>query len=463
MVWDRPRRGARLARRAALRPVASVLEALPPLPAGWRALVDFAAGLLPARRGRAGAGGAAAGAAQARQHAAGAAAGPPAAQAAGAVGCRRPSERPMPTRCRARPCARAEQQAARWPRWQQAGAADAPLLLHGVTGSGKTEVYLRAAGGALRRAGRRWCWCPRSTSRRSSRRASPRVSGPRAGQPAQRPDAGAAPAPLAAGAPGPGRPGAGHAAGGVRVDAAAGADRGRRGARPLVQAAGRRALLGARPRGLARPPGGRAGAAGLGHALAGDLAARAGGPLPRADAGAAHRRRRDAARCACSTWARCRSEPGAPTGAGAGAAGGAIEQRMARGEQSLLLLNRRGYAPVLHCGACGWKSGCPHCSAWRVFHKADRTLRCHHCGFTERVPRACPDCGNLDIAPLGRGTEKLQEQLGDAAARARVGRIDADSTRARARWSSSWRPCTPARSTCWWARRWWPRGTTSAA
>jgi primosomal protein N' (replication factor Y) (superfamily II helicase) len=77
----------------------------------------------------------------------------------------------------------------------------------------------------------------------------------------------------------------------------------------------------------------------------------------------------------------------------------AIEARIARGEQSLLLLNRRGYAPVLHCGACGWKSGCPHCSAWRVFHKADRTLRCHHCGFAERVPRACPDCGNLDIAP----------------------------------------------------------------
>ena len=107
----------------------------------------------------------------------------------------------------------------------------------------------------------------------------------------------------------------------------------------------------------------------------------------------------------------------------------AIEQRIARGEQSLLLLNRRGYAPVLHCAACGWKSGCPHCSAWRVFHKADRTLRCHHCGFTERVPRACPDCGNLDIAPLGRGTEKLEEQIAALLPGARIGRIDADSTR----------------------------------
>ena len=107
----------------------------------------------------------------------------------------------------------------------------------------------------------------------------------------------------------------------------------------------------------------------------------------------------------------------------------ALRQRLERGEQSLVLLNRRGYAPVLHCGACGWKSGCPHCSAWRVFHKADRTLRCHHCGFTERVPRACPDCGNLDIHPVGRGTERLEEQLAPLLPGARIARIDADSTR----------------------------------
>jgi primosomal protein N' (replication factor Y) (superfamily II helicase) len=112
----------------------------------------------------------------------------------------------------------------------------------------------------------------------------------------------------------------------------------------------------------------------------------------------------------------------------------ALQERIGRGEQSLVFLNRRGYAPVLHCGDCGWKSGCPHCSAWRVFHKLDRTLRCHHCGFTERVPRACPECGNLDIAPLGRGTERLEEQLaqtllGADGQPARIARIDADSTR----------------------------------
>jgi primosomal protein N' (replication factor Y) len=115
----------------------------------------------------------------------------------------------------------------------------------------------------------------------------------------------------------------------------------------------------------------------------------------------------------------------------------ALKACLARGEQSLVLLNRRGYAPVLHCGACGWKSECAHCSAWRVFHRTDRTLRCHHCGLTHRVPRACPECGNLDIKPLGHGTQKLEEQLAALLAQAptahggpvRVARIDADSTR----------------------------------
>jgi primosomal protein N' (replication factor Y) len=115
----------------------------------------------------------------------------------------------------------------------------------------------------------------------------------------------------------------------------------------------------------------------------------------------------------------------------------AIAQRIARGEQSLIFLNRRGYAPVLACHDCGWKSECPHCSAYRVFHKIDRTLRCHHCGFTERVPRACPSCGNIDIAPVGRGTERLEEHLAELLAGVkrpdgeppRIARIDADTTR----------------------------------
>ena len=115
----------------------------------------------------------------------------------------------------------------------------------------------------------------------------------------------------------------------------------------------------------------------------------------------------------------------------------AMAQRIARGEQSLIFLNRRGYAPVLACHDCGWKSECPHCSAYRVFHKIDRTLRCHHCGFTERVPRACPSCGNVDIAPVGRGTERLEEHLAELlqgitrpdGSPLVIARIDADTTR----------------------------------
>lgn len=115
----------------------------------------------------------------------------------------------------------------------------------------------------------------------------------------------------------------------------------------------------------------------------------------------------------------------------------AIRERIARGEQSLIFLNRRGYAPALQCLDCGWKSQCQFCSAFKVFHKLDRTLRCHHCGFVERVPMACPDCGNLDILPQGRGTEQLEESLvqilaevtGPNGRSVRVARLDADSTR----------------------------------
>jgi primosomal protein N' (replication factor Y) len=115
----------------------------------------------------------------------------------------------------------------------------------------------------------------------------------------------------------------------------------------------------------------------------------------------------------------------------------AMRERLGRGEQVLVLLNRRGYAPVLHCTSCGWKSECPHCSAFRVFHKSDRSLRCHHCSLTQAVPRACPACGNQDIGALGHGTEKIEEHLAELlhdqqrpdGSPLRIARIDADSTR----------------------------------
>jgi primosomal protein N' (replication factor Y) (superfamily II helicase) len=110
----------------------------------------------------------------------------------------------------------------------------------------------------------------------------------------------------------------------------------------------------------------------------------------------------------------------------------AITERAERGEQSLLFLNRRGYAPVLHCGSCEWKSACPNCSANQVFHKKDRRLRCHHCSLTTAVPRQCPLCGNLDIGMQGRGTEQLEEMLvAQLGTKFRVLRLDADSTSAK--------------------------------
>jgi primosomal protein N' (replication factor Y) len=107
----------------------------------------------------------------------------------------------------------------------------------------------------------------------------------------------------------------------------------------------------------------------------------------------------------------------------------ALQACLARGEQSLVFLNRRGYAPVLMCPACDWVSGCERCSTRMVLHLADRQLRCHHCGASAPIPRHCPNCGNADIHPFGRGTQRLETTLSARFPEARVLRIDRDSTR----------------------------------
>jgi primosomal protein N' (replication factor Y) len=107
----------------------------------------------------------------------------------------------------------------------------------------------------------------------------------------------------------------------------------------------------------------------------------------------------------------------------------ALRDRMARGEQSLLFLNRRGYAPVLSCDACGWISNCTRCTAFMVLHRPEHRLRCHHCSLELRIPHSCPTCGNIDLQPLGRGTQRVEEGLQSLFPEARVLRIDADSTR----------------------------------
>ena len=114
----------------------------------------------------------------------------------------------------------------------------------------------------------------------------------------------------------------------------------------------------------------------------------------------------------------------------------AIERRLALGEQSLIFLNRRGYAPVLACSGCGWISHCHRCAANLVVHLADRRLRCHHCGFETRIPRHCPDCGNIDLQAFGRGTQRLEAMLGERFPKARILRIDRDSANTPTKWAA---------------------------
>lgn len=114
----------------------------------------------------------------------------------------------------------------------------------------------------------------------------------------------------------------------------------------------------------------------------------------------------------------------------------ALEQRLGRGEQSLVFLNRRGYAPVLACPACGWISRCQHCAANLVVHLADKHLRCHHCGFETAIPHACPDCGNVDLQPFGRGTQRLESALIERFPQARILRVDRDSANGAKKWQA---------------------------
>ena len=114
----------------------------------------------------------------------------------------------------------------------------------------------------------------------------------------------------------------------------------------------------------------------------------------------------------------------------------AIEARLQRKEQSLIFINRRGYAPVLMCTSCGWLSECKHCAGKLVLHQKDRSLRCHHCGAQQRVPHACPTCGDADLKPVGIGTQRLEETLQTRFPEARILRVDRDSTRNKGAWNA---------------------------
>lgn len=112
----------------------------------------------------------------------------------------------------------------------------------------------------------------------------------------------------------------------------------------------------------------------------------------------------------------------------------ALRGNLAHGEQSLVFINRRGYAPVLWCRACAWAPACTRCSANMTWHKAQHRLCCHHCGRIVPQPRACPQCGAPDLTPLGEGSQRIEQALEAALPEARICRVDADSMRPKNRW-----------------------------
>ncbi len=112
----------------------------------------------------------------------------------------------------------------------------------------------------------------------------------------------------------------------------------------------------------------------------------------------------------------------------------AVAARLERKEQSLVFINRRGFAPVLLCRACGWLSGCHRCTANLVLHLHERRLHCHHCGHQAPVPAACPKCGNQELGPLGHGTQRVEAALRQHFPHANILRIDRDSTRRKLAW-----------------------------
>jgi primosomal protein N' (replication factor Y) len=105
----------------------------------------------------------------------------------------------------------------------------------------------------------------------------------------------------------------------------------------------------------------------------------------------------------------------------------ALAACLARREQSLVFINRRGYAPALWCSECGWTPGCPRCSSRLVVHLRARQARCHLCGWQQPIPARCPECGNSDLRPAGEGTQRVESALRTCFPEARVQRVDADT------------------------------------
>jgi primosomal protein N' (replication factor Y) len=116
----------------------------------------------------------------------------------------------------------------------------------------------------------------------------------------------------------------------------------------------------------------------------------------------------------------------------------ALEENLRQGAQSLVFINRRGYAPTLFCNACGHVTHCPRCSAHLVLHRRQGgfRLQCHHCGLTRPPPSSCPACGALDLRASGQGTQRLEETLAERFPEARILRVDRDSVARKGRFAA---------------------------
>ena len=108
-----------------------------------------------------------------------------------------------------------------------------------------------------------------------------------------------------------------------------------------------------------------------------------------------------------------------------------VREALGRGEQVILFQNRRGYAPVVECKQCGWVPHCQHCDVSLTFHRHLNQLSCHYCGYTYQVPTECPNCGCIHLQTRGYGTEKIEAEVHDIFPEARIARMDLDTTRSR--------------------------------
>ncbi|MBQ7662894.1 MAG: primosomal protein N' [Prevotella sp.] len=108
-----------------------------------------------------------------------------------------------------------------------------------------------------------------------------------------------------------------------------------------------------------------------------------------------------------------------------------VREALERGEQAILFQNRRGWAPMLECKQCGWVPRCQHCDVSLTLHKSMNQLTCHYCGYTYQIPTECPACGCKQLQGRGYGTEKIEDQIRDILPEARISRMDLDTTRTR--------------------------------